>query len=139
MPIPISARFGDDIITLSGNTPWYQGPPLLQHLETIGVQADATEHIRPGDRVVVANSGLSLRVHEIVTYEGPIEMAARGGAVTLTLADELDITRGDVLVAPKSRPEVSEQFAATVLWMDQAPLFPGLFVPHPHRHQDGFR
>jgi bifunctional enzyme CysN/CysC len=151
-PIPISARFGDNIITRSRNTPWYRGRPLLQHLETIQVQADAAGApfrfpvqlvsrpnqdfrgyagtvasglIRKGDPVVVASSGLSSRVNEIVTYDGPIDEAQKGSAVILTLNDEVDVARGDILVAPDSRPEVSEQFAATVLWMDQAPLFPG--------------
>ena len=151
-PIPISARFGDNIITRSKNTPWYHGRPLLQHLETIQVQADAAGApfrfpvqlvsrpnqdfrgyagtvasglVSKGDPVVVASSGLSSQINEIVTYDGPIDEAGSGSAVILTLNDEIDVARGDILVAPDSRPEVSEQFAATVLWMDQAPLFPG--------------
>jgi bifunctional enzyme CysN/CysC len=73
----------------------------------------------------VAGSGLSSRVNEIVTYDGSVEAAQGGDAVTIILADELDITRGDVLVAPTARPEVSEQFAAHIIWMDQQPLFHG--------------
>ena len=152
VPIPLSARFGDNIITPSDNTPWYRGPSLLEHLEAVDVQSDAIEtpfrfpvqlvnrpnqdfrgyagtiasgQIRKGDPIVVAGSGLSSRIEEIVTFDGSIEIATRGNAVTLTLTDELDIARGDVLATPGSRPTVSEQFAANVLWMDQAPLFPG--------------
>jgi bifunctional enzyme CysN/CysC len=152
VPIPISARFGDNVTKASNNTPWYQGPPLLDYLEAVNIQSDAlaapfrfqvqlvnrpnqdfrgyagtvaSGQIRRGDAVVVANSGLSSRVQDIVTYDGSIEAAESGDAVTLTLADELDITRGDVLVAPTARPEVSEQFAAHIIWMDQQPLFHG--------------
>jgi bifunctional enzyme CysN/CysC len=152
VPIPISARFGDNVTKASGNTPWYRGPLLLDYLEAVDIQSDmlaapfrfqvqlvnrpnqdfrgyagtvASGQIRRGDTVVVASSGLSSRVHEIVTYDGSIEVAEGGDAVTLTLTDELDITRGDVLVAPTARPEVSEQFAAHVIWMDQKPLFHG--------------
>ena len=151
-PIPISARFGDNVTKTSNNTSWYHGPPLLEYLETIDLQSDtlaapfrfpvqlvnrpnqdfrgyagtvASGQIRRGDAVVVANSGLSSRVQDIVTYNGSIEAAEHGDAVTLTLADELDIARGDVLVAPTARPEVSEQFAAHIIWMDQRPLFHG--------------
>jgi bifunctional enzyme CysN/CysC len=85
----------------------------------------ASGQIRQGDTVVVAGSGLSSQVSEIVTYDGSMEIAEAGDAVTLTLTDELDIARGDVLVPPTARPEVSEQFAAHVIWMDQEPLFHG--------------
>ena len=152
VPIPISARFGDNVTTASNNTPWYRGPLLLDYLEGVDIQSDtlaapfrfhvqlvtrpnqdfrgyagtvASGQIRRGDTVIVAGSGLSSRVHEIVTYDGSIEAAEGGDAVTLTLSDELDIARGDVLVAPATRPEVSEQFAAHVIWMDQEPLFHG--------------
>ena len=76
------------------------------------------------------------RIREIVTYDGSIETAEGGDAVTLTLTDELDITRGDVLVAPTARPEVSEQFAAHVIWMDQKPLFHGRSLSHSDRDED---
>ena len=85
----------------------------------------ASGQIRKGEPVVVANSGLSSRIREIVVYDGSLETAETGDAVTLTLTDELDITRGDVLAAPTARPEVSEQFAAHVIWMDHKPLFHG--------------
>ena len=150
--IPISARLGDNVVKRSDNTPWYCGPVLLDYLETLDVQmgtsnapfrfpvqlvsrpnADfrgyagtvASGQIRKGEPVVVANSGLSSRIREIVVYDGSLETAETGDAVTLTLTDELDITRGDVLAAPTARPEVSEQFAAHVIWMDHKPLFHG--------------
>jgi bifunctional enzyme CysN/CysC len=152
VPIPISARYGHNVTTPSDNTPWYHGPTLLDHLEMARVGGGAigtpfrfpvqlvnrpnqnfrgyagtlaSGRIRKGDPVVVASSGLSSRVREIVTYDGVLDVAESGDAVTLTLTDELDISRGDVLVAPAARPEVSEQFAAHVIWMDQKPLFHG--------------
>ena len=152
VPIPISARFGDNVTGPSEYTPWYRGPSLLDYLEAVDVQRDnieapfrfpvqfvnrpnqdfrgyagtvASGQICKGDPIVVANSGATSRIAEIVTYDGSIDMAEGGDAVTLTLADELDIGRGDVLVAPTGRPDVSEQFAAHVIWMDQAPLFHG--------------
>ena len=152
VPIPISARFGDNIADLSLKTPWYRDRPLLEHLETVDVLGETSDapfrfpvqlvnrpnqdfrgyagtvasgQIRKGDPIVVASTGLSSRIEEIVTYDGPMEEAARGAAVTLTLKDEIDVGRGDVLTAPDSRPEVSQQFAANILWMDQASLFPG--------------
>jgi bifunctional enzyme CysN/CysC len=152
VPVPISARHGDNIIALSGNTPWYRGPTLLDHLETIEVTSDertkpfrfqvqwvnrpnldfrgyagtvATGRINKGDTVVVAASGGSTRVADIVTYDGSPESAQAGDAVTLTLADEVDVARGDLLVDPGARPEVSDQFAAHLIWMDEEPLIPG--------------
>nr|WP_321984484.1 sulfate adenylyltransferase subunit CysN [uncultured Lichenicoccus sp.] len=81
--------------------------------------------IRPGDPIVVAGSGRESRVARIVTMDGDRERACAGDAVTLTLADELDISRGDVFARPDARPEVSDQFAARIVWMDEAPLLPG--------------
>lgn len=150
--MPISARFGDNVTGPSDNTPWYRGPSLLHYLETVDVRRDTLEapfrfpvqlvnrpnqdfrgyagtlasgQIRKGDPIVVANSGATSRIDEILTYDGSVDTAEVGEAVTLTLADELDIGRGDLLVAPTARPEVSEQFAAHVIWMDQKPLFHG--------------
>jgi bifunctional enzyme CysN/CysC len=150
--IPISARFGDNVTRKSDHTPWYRGPSLLDRLETVDIQDDtlaapfrfhvqlvnrpnqdfrgyagtiASGQIRKGDQVVVACSGLSSGVREIVTYDNSIGIAEAGDAVTLTLTDELDIARGDLLVAPAARPEVSDQFAANVIWMDQEQLFHG--------------
>jgi len=152
MPIPISARFGDNVTDLSGNTPWYRGPTLLQHLEGVDVEDDvdakpfrfpvqwvnrrnldfrgyagtvASGHIQRGDGVVVAASGQATRIERIVTYDGDAERAEAGEAVTLTLADEVDLGRGDVLAGATARPQVADQFAAQVIWMDQEPLIPG--------------
>jgi bifunctional enzyme CysN/CysC len=152
VPIPISARFGDNVIELSDNTPWYPGPPLLQCLETIDVEGETTAkpfrfpvqwvnrpsldfrgyagtvvtgRINAGDSIVVAASGRSSRVKEIVTYDGRLAAAEAGDAVTITLTDDIDIARGDILVSPTSCPEVSDQFAAHVIWMSEEPLVPG--------------
>ena len=151
-PIPISARFGDNVISRSANTPWYRGPTLLQVLESVEIESEplakpfrfpvqwinrpnldfrgyagtvASGQINVGDAIVEASSGCASRVEGIVTYDGPAGKAEAGDAVTITLADELDIGRGDVLAAAKSRPEVSDQFAAHVIWMSDEPLIPG--------------
>ena len=150
-PIPVSARHGDNISTKSANTPWYKGPSLLDYLETIDVAEDrasrpfrfavqwvnrphldfrgfsgtvASGTIRPGDAIVVAGSGRLSRIARIVTADGDLERATAGDAITLTLADELDIARGDILCEPKSRPEVSDQFAAHLIWMSGDKLLP---------------
>ena len=150
--IPISARYGDNVTTRSENLAWYDGPTLLAHLERVdlGVVDDAAPFrmpvqwvnrpnldfrgfsgtvaggtIRPGAAIMVAGSGRESVVQRIVSQDGDLAQAVAGDAVTLTLADEVDISRGDVLVAPGARPEVSDQFAAHVVWMDEAPLLPG--------------
>jgi bifunctional enzyme CysN/CysC len=152
VPIPISARFGDNVVEHSANTPWYRGPALLEYLETIDVSSDgeansfrfpvqwvnrpnldfrgyagtvASGRIRRGDPIVVATSGQPSAVDRIVTYDGPLEEAAAGDAVTITLSDEVDVGRGDILAAPSARPEVADQFAALVIWMNREPLIPG--------------
>ncbi len=152
VPIPISARFGDNVIAKSANTPWYDGPALLDHLETVDVDtALATKPFRlpvqwvnrpnldfrgfsgtvvsgriaKGDAVAVAKSGRTSTVGRIVTMDGDLEEAAAGTAVTLVLADEVDISRGDVLSAPTTRPDVTDQFAAHLLWMSEDELLPG--------------
>jgi bifunctional enzyme CysN/CysC len=152
VPIPISARFGDNVISKSANTPWYSGPALLAHLETVDVESPlagtpfrfpvqwvnrpnldfrgfsgtiAGGRIKPGDTVAVAKSGRTSTVKRIVTMDGDLPEAAAGAAVTLVLADEVDVSRGDVLCAPEARPDVSEQFAAHLLWMAEEELLPG--------------
>jgi len=151
-PIPMSARHGDNVLAASTHTPWYVGPTLVEHLETIDVVSDtaakpfrfpvqwvnrpnldfrgfsgtiASGTVRPGDRVSVAESGRESSVARIVTYDGDLAEARAGQAVTLTLSDEVDIARGDLLAAPTARPEVADQFAAHVIWMGDEPLFPG--------------
>jgi bifunctional enzyme CysN/CysC len=152
IPIPMSARYGDNVTRRSTHTPWYDGPTLIEHLETIDVESDAagrpfrfpvqwvnrpnldfrgfsgtiaSGRVRPGDPVVVAASGVASRVARIVTYDGDLDEASAGDAVTLTLADEVDIARGDLLAPPTARPEVADQFAAHVIWMGDEPLLPG--------------
>jgi bifunctional enzyme CysN/CysC len=150
--IPISARFGDNVIEKSPNTPWYRGPTFLSHLESVDVDTALAEkpfrmpvqwvnrpnldfrgfsgtiasgRVHKGDKVVVAKSGRESTVKRIVTMDGDLERAMAGAAVTLCLADEVDISRGDVLCEPTARPEVSEQFAAHLLWMMDDELLPG--------------
>ena len=152
MPIPISARFGDNVIAHSDSTPWYVGPSLLEHLETVDVESGlavkpfrfpvqwvnrpnldfrgfsgtiAGGSIRAGDAVAVAKSGRTSTVKRIVTMDGDLAEATAGAAVTLVLADEVDISRGDVLSAPSNRPDVTDQFAAHLLWMAEDELLPG--------------
>jgi bifunctional enzyme CysN/CysC len=151
-PIPLSARFGDNVTTRSENMRWYDGPTLLEYLENLDVEqalADkpfrfpvqwvnrpnldfrgfsgtvASGTIREGDRIVVAASGKESVVKRIVTADGDLPEARAGDAVTLTLADEIDVARGDVLAKPESRPEVVDQFAAHVLWMSEEAMLPG--------------
>jgi bifunctional enzyme CysN/CysC len=152
VPIPISARFGDNVIAKSANTPWYTGPALLEHLETVDVETElggkpfrlpvqwvnrpnldfrgfsgtiVSGRIKPGDDVVVAKSGRRSAVKRIVTMDGDLDEALAGEAVTITLADEIDISRGDLLSAPTERPEVSDQFSAHLLWMAEDEMLPG--------------
>ncbi|GAB6197115.1 sulfate adenylyltransferase subunit CysN [Lysobacter xanthus] len=150
-PVPLSALEGDNLIARSANTPWYAGPTLLEWLEA--VPPDAPSHlefrlpvqwvnrphpdfrgfagtiaagaVKPGADVVALPSGRRSKVARIVTAEGDLDVAVRGQAVTLTLADELDVSRGDVLAAAGDAPEVSDQFAAHLLWFDAQPLLPG--------------
>jgi bifunctional enzyme CysN/CysC len=152
VPTPISARFGDNVTAASAHTPWYRGPALLHYLESIDIDGDnlakpfrfpvqwvnrpnqdfrgyagtvASGQVKVGEPVVEATSGRTSNIAQIITYDGPVATAEAGDAVTITLADELDIGRGDVLVSPKERPEVSDQFAAHVIWMSDEPLVPG--------------
>lgn len=150
--IPISARFGDNVTRLSERTPWYQGPTLLSELETIDVSQDtsglpfrfpvqrvvrpdadfrgfagtiASGGIHVGEDVVVAASGRKSRVARIVTFDGDLAHAIAGQAVTLVLADDIDIARGDMLCMPQARPELADQFSAHLVWMDEQPMLPG--------------
>jgi bifunctional enzyme CysN/CysC len=147
--IPISALEGDNVLERSPRTAWYDGPTLMEFLETVEIAAAATElpfrlpvqwvnrpnldfrgfagtitagTIRPGDEVVVPASGQKSRVKRIVTFDGDLTVAAAGQAVTLTLEDEIDISRGDLLVAATARPACAEQFEAHLVWMQDEPL-----------------
>ncbi len=150
--IPLSALEGDNLLHGSSNTPWYDGPALLEHLETVSLDtADAATglrlpvqwvnrpnldfrgfagtlaagEVRPGDAVVALPSGRRSTVARVLDANGDVAVARAGQAVTLTLADEIDISRGDVIAAAGDPPEVADQFAAHVLWMDDAALLPG--------------
>lgn len=150
--VPISARCGDNIINRSRNTDWFHGPCLLDYLESIDIQSKTaglpfrfpvqwvnrpnldfrgyagtvvSGSIAVGDEIVVPASGRNSRVKQIVTYDGELVRAEAGDAVTITLTDEIDIGRGDVIAKPTERPEVADQFAAHVIWMDQEVMVPG--------------
>jgi bifunctional enzyme CysN/CysC len=150
--IPMSALKGDNIIDRSAHTEWYTGQTLMGHLETIEVISDAVEkpfrlpvqwvnrpnldfrgfsgtiasgRIAVGDRVVVGASGQTSKVARIVTFDGDLPSAFAGQAVTLTLEDEIDISRGDVLAIKGNEPEKSEQLAAYLVWMHEQPLLTG--------------
>jgi bifunctional enzyme CysN/CysC len=150
--IPMSARFGDNVMTASDRLRWYKGPTLLAHLEAVDVETDRLSRpfrmpvqwvnrpnldfrgfagtvvngrVRSGDPVVVASSGRTSHVARIVTMDGDLAEAVAGEAVTLTLKDEIDISRGDVLATPTARPEFADQFAAHLLWMAEEELLPG--------------
>jgi bifunctional enzyme CysN/CysC len=150
--IPLSARSGDNVTKPSAGMPWYRGPTLLEHLHAVEVTGTEGERpfrfpvqwvnrpngefrgfsgtvmsgsIAPGDAVLVAGSGRSARVKEIVTFDGSVDYAAEGDAVTLTLDSEIDIARGDLLADPRDPPECVDQFAAHVIWLSEQPLVPG--------------
>ncbi len=150
--IPLSARHGDNITERSAQTPWYQGPSLLECLENIDLSEPVDEQpfrfpvqwvnrpsgefrgfsgtvvagsVAPGDPVLVMGSARSSRVKEIVTFDGPRARAAAGDAVTLTLTDEIDVSRGDLLVSPQAPAEFADQFAAHLVWMKDETLVPG--------------
>ncbi|MFC6489824.1 sulfate adenylyltransferase subunit CysN [Nitratireductor sp. GCM10026969] len=152
VPIPMSARYGDNVTRTSDKTPWYSGPSLLDHLETVDVEAEARERpfrfpvqyvnrpnldfrgfagtvasgtVAVGDDVVVAKSGKRSRVKQIASHGGDKERAVEGEAVTLLLEDEIEVSRGNMLVAPEARPHVADQLAANVVWFDEHPLLPG--------------
>jgi bifunctional enzyme CysN/CysC len=151
-PIPVSARFGDNVTGRSGNAPWYRGPTLLAHLEEVDAESGAEDkpfrfpvqwvnrpnldfrgfsgnvasgRIAVGDGIVVAASGRQSRVARILGPDGDQQAAGAGEAVTICLADEVDVARGDVLAPLADRPEVVDQFAAHLLWMDEEAMLPG--------------
>jgi len=150
--IPISALNGDNMIETSPNTPWYTGPSLMTCLETIQVEGDsrsqpfrlpvqwvnrphldfrgfcgtiASGTVRPGDELRVASSGRTSKVARIVTMNGDLAEALVGQAITLTLEDEIDISRGDMLAAPDAPPLHTRHPEAHLVWMHDEPLQPG--------------
>ncbi|CAB3771754.1 adenylyl-sulfate kinase [Burkholderia puraquae] len=151
--IPMSALRGDNVIAPSARMPWYAGPPLMQHLDTLPIAARVTRdepfrlpvqwvnrphlnfrgyagsiasgEIRVGERVRVLPSGKESRVASVITQGGDSDIARAGDAVTLTLADEIDVSRGDMIARADAPPEVADQFEATLVWMHDEPLLPG--------------
>jgi len=150
--IPISALRGDNVTSLSQSMPWYSGPTLLAHLEGAIVSVDRAAKpfrmpvqwvnrpnqnfrgysgtvvsgvVRAGDAVVVLPSGQTTRVARIVTMDGDLVSGEAGQAVTLTICDEIDVSRGDVLATETARPTVADQFVAHIIWMGSEPMLPG--------------
>ncbi len=151
--IPISGLAGDNIASRSGKMPWYLGPSLIEYLETVEVDATSSQKqpfrlpvqwvnrpnldfrgftglissgvVKPGDKVRVLPSGRSSTVSRIVTFNGDLDKAVAGQSVTLTLRDEVDCSRGDVIAAADAPPQVADQFEATIVWMSDEHLLPG--------------
>ena len=151
--LPISGFKGDNITTLSPNTPWHAGPTLMEHLETVEIDAahDAakpfrmavqwvnrpnldfrgfaglisTGTVKPGDAIRVLPSGKTSTVSRIVTLDGDLKEAVAGQSVTLCLADEIDCSRGDVIAAADAPVQAADQFEAVIVWMDEQPMLPG--------------
>ncbi|CAN7148616.1 sulfate adenylyltransferase subunit CysN [Phenylobacterium sp. LjRoot219] len=151
--MPISGFKGDNITTNSPNTPWYKGPALIEHLESVELDQTIDQAkpfrmpvqwvnrpnldfrgfsglvssgvVKPGDTVRVLPSGKTSTVARVVTFDGDLPQAVAGQSVTLTLADEIDCSRGDVLAVADNPPEVADQFESTIVWMSDEPLLPG--------------
>jgi bifunctional enzyme CysN/CysC len=150
--VPMSALKGDNVVNHSERSPWYTGQTLMEILETVEVAADrnltdlrfpvqyvnrpnlnfrgfagtlASGIVHKGDEVVVLPSGKTSRVKSIVTFEGELEHAGPGQAVTLTMEDEIDISRGDLLVHADSIPQIADNFDAMLVWMAEEPMLPG--------------
>ena len=152
--IPVSAREGDNVVSPSLNLDWYHGPTVLGYLETVEVADDGSGAgdpfrlpvqwvnrghgdfrgfagmvmsgtVRPGDPVRVMPSGRHTRVARIVTYDGDLERAVAGQSIQVTLTDEIDVSRGDVLASAEDAPAVTDQFEATIVWMGEEPMLPG--------------
>ena len=153
LPIPISGLKGDNIVSRSPAMPWYQGPALLTHLEEAEINTARMQDgafrmpvqwvnrpnldfrgfagqigsgvVRPGDAIRVLPSGRTTTVKSIVTYNGDLDMAVAGQSITLTFADEVDCSRGDVIVTADEPCEVADQFEATLVWMAESEMLPG--------------
>lgn len=150
--IPVSALKGDNVVEASEKTPWYDGPTLMEYLETVKVKerldqlafrmpvqwVNRPDHtfrgfagqiaggtLRPGDRIKTLPSGHESTVSRIVTKDGDLDCAVTGMSVTITLNDEIDVSRGDVLAAGESPCGVADQFQARILWMSDKPMLPG--------------
>jgi len=152
-PIPISGFKGDNITALSDNTPWFKGPALIEHLENVNVAVSddeakpfrlpvqwvnrpnldfrgfsgqiASGTVKPGDAVRILPSGKTTTVSRIVTLDGDLDEAVAGQSITLTLADEVDCSRGDVIAIADTPPEAADQFEATLVWMADEAMIAG--------------
>jgi bifunctional enzyme CysN/CysC len=152
VPIPLSAVYGDNVTQHGANMPWFAGPTLIEHLETVQVDAQlagqpfrmpvqwvnrpnadfrgycgpiVSGSVRPGDRVRILPSGRETEVARIVTADGDLEAAVAGQSVTLTLGAEIDVARGDVIAAAAAAPQVANQFEATIVWLNDEPMLQG--------------
>ena len=150
--VPMSALKGDNVVNKSERSPWYTGQSLMEILETVEVAGDrnfddlrfpvqyvnrpnlnfrgfagtlASGIVRKGDEVMALPSGKTSKVKSIVTFEGELEHAGPGQAITLTLEDEIDVSRGDMLVHADNRPQVTDSFEAMLVWMGEEPMLPG--------------
>ncbi len=150
--VPMSALKGDNVVNRSERAPWYEGQSLMEILESVEIAGDrnfddlrfpvqyvnrpnlnfrgfagtlASGIVRKGDEIAVLPSGKTSRVKSIVTFDGELEQATPGEAVTLTLEDEIDVSRGDMLVHADSRPRIADSFEAMLVWMGEEPMLPG--------------
>ena len=150
--IPVSALHGANVLERSADTPWYDGPTLMEYLEGVEVESSAIASpfrmpiqwvnrassdfrgfagtivsgaLAPGDEIVAAPSGRGSRIERIVGADGDLERAVAGQAVTVTLTDEIDCSRGDVIATPADPPTVSDQLQATIVWMHEEPMLRG--------------
>lgn len=150
--VPLSALVGDNVVNKSENMPWYQGETLMYLLENIEISSDtniddvrfpvqyvnrpnlnfrgycgtvASGILHPGDEITVLPSGAESRVKALVTYDGDLDAAIPGEAITVTLEDEIDVSRGDMIVHRSHQPHVASHFKATIVWMTEKPLVSG--------------
>jgi bifunctional enzyme CysN/CysC len=150
--IPVSALKGDNVVAPSAHMHWYHGPTLLGHLETVDIAEKAGERpfrfpvqwvnrphldfrgyagtvasgrVKRGDEVIIFPSGKRVHVARIVTADGDLDEAVQGDAVTLTFAEEVDVSRGDVIALADAAPSVADQMAARIIWFDEEPMLPG--------------
>lgn len=150
--VPLSALKGDNVVNRSAQTPWYNGQTLMELLESVDIHSApkqsamrfpvqyvnrpnlnfrgfsgtlASGQIRKGDPIKVLPAGTQSKVKSIVTFDGELDRATAGQAITLTLEDEIDISRGDLIIHPSSAPVVNDRFQATLVWLGEEPLQPG--------------
>ncbi len=150
--IPISALLGDNVVTRSEQTPWYDGPTLLEHLESVPIAEDlpdaafrlpvqrvirpnqdfrgfagqiASGTVTPGDRIIALPSGRTSRIKGIHTFDGDLDSAFAPQSVAVTLEDEIDISRGDLIAHVDDAPAVSNSFSASLVWLHAGPFVPG--------------